>query len=95
MTQPPVDERVHPGVPRPPSRILSTAESDDTVALEARFTATHTGPLASPDGDIPPTGKAVNLAYADVLRFAGGRIRSEHVYFDQLGFLTQLGLMPG
>jgi len=75
--------------------ILSTAEADDTVALEARFTATHTGPLASPDGDIPPTGKAVDLVYADVLRFASGRIRSEHVYFDQLGFLTQLGLMPG
>jgi hypothetical protein len=28
------------------------------------------------------------------LRF-DGRVRSEHVYFDQMGFLTQLGLLPG
>lgn len=75
--------------------ILSTTEAGDTVALEARFTATHTGPLASPEGDIPPTGKAVDLVYADVLRFTNGHVSSEHVYFDQLDFLTQLGLLPG
>jgi ketosteroid isomerase-like protein len=64
------------------------------VAAEARFTATHTGPLASPGGDIPPTDKPVALDYVDVTRFAGGRIASEHVYFDQVAFLSQLGLLP-
>lgn len=75
--------------------ILATVEAGDTVAIEVRFTATHTGPLASPDGDIPPTGKAVSVDVADVLRFTDGRIRSEHAYVDQLSFLTQLGLLPG
>jgi len=74
--------------------ILSTVEAGDAVAVEARFTATHTGPLASPNEDIPPTGRAVVLDYVDVLRLASGHIRSEHVYFDQLSYLTQLGLLP-
>ena len=64
------------------------------MAAEARFTATHTGPLASPGGDIPPTGKPVALDYVEGTRFADGRIASEHVYFDQVAFLSQLGLLP-
>ena len=74
--------------------ILATVQCGDAVATEARFTATHTGPLASPNGDIPPTGKPVALDYVDVTRFADGRIASEHIYFDQVAFLSQLGLLP-
>jgi predicted ester cyclase len=75
-------------------QILTTVQPGDAVAAEARFTATHTGPLASPNGDIPPTGKPVTLDYVDVARFADGRITSEHIYFDQVAFLSQLGLLP-
>lgn len=74
--------------------ILATVQSGDAVAAEARFTATHTGPLASPSGDLPPTGKPVALDYVDITRFADGRIASEHIYFDQVAFLSQLGLLP-
>jgi predicted ester cyclase len=73
--------------------VLSTIDSDEQVAAEIRFTGTHTGPLASPSGDIAPTGKAVTLDYADLLRFTGGKLESEHVYFDQTAVLTQLGLL--
>jgi ketosteroid isomerase-like protein len=55
-------------------------------------TATHTGPLVSPNGDIPPTGKPVTLDFVDVTQFAEGRIAREHIYFDQMAFLSQLGL---
>jgi ketosteroid isomerase-like protein len=75
--------------------ILTIVEVGEHVALEAGVTATHTGPLASPGGDIRPTGSAVTLDYADVFQIADGRIRSEHVYFDQITFLAQLGLPTG
>ena len=75
--------------------VLSTVEADNQVAAESRFTGTHTGPLASPGGEIAPTGRTVTLDYADVVRFAGEELQSEHVYFDQAAFLTQLGLFPG
>src|SRR6476620_1872351 len=68
-------------------------ESGDTVIVEGRFVGTHTGPLAGDDGDIEPTGKAVDLPFADFSRLSDGKIASYHTYYDQVGFLTQLGLM--
>lgn len=70
-----------------------TVESGDTVAVEGRFTGTHTGPLATDDGDVDPTGAAVDLRFADVSRVRDGKIVAYHTYYDQLGLLTQLGLM--
>jgi steroid delta-isomerase-like uncharacterized protein len=75
--------------------LRTATEGGGRVAAEIRFEGTHTGPLASPTGDIPPTGKAVALDYVDVARLVDGRVASEHVYFDQVTFLRQLGLMPG
>jgi steroid delta-isomerase-like uncharacterized protein len=70
-----------------------TVESGDTVAVEGRFTGTHTGPLATDDGDVDPTGAAVDLRFADVSRVRDGKIVAYHTYYDQLSLLTQLGLM--
>jgi ketosteroid isomerase-like protein len=67
----------------------------DTVIVEGRFVGTHTGPLATPDGDVRPSGASVELRFADVSRVRDGAIVSYHTYYDQLGLLTQLGLMDG
>jgi predicted ester cyclase len=68
-------------------------QAGDTVIVEGRFVGTHTGPLASPDGDLDPTGATVDLHFADVSRVHAAKIVSYHTYYDQLGMLTQLGLM--
>ena len=68
-------------------------EAGDTVIVEGRFVGTHTGPLAGDDGDIDPTGKSVDLRFADFSRVSGGKIAAYHTYYDQVGLLTQLGLM--
>ena len=68
-------------------------ESGDTVMVEGRFVGTHTGPLAGDDGDIEPTGASVDLRFADFSRVENGKIVSYHTYYDQVGLLTQLGLM--
>jgi predicted ester cyclase len=39
--------------------VLSTVEADNQIVAEARFIGTQAGPLASPGGDIAPTGKTV------------------------------------
>jgi predicted ester cyclase len=69
--------------------------SEGAVATEVVFTGTHTGPMLTPAGPIPPTGKEVTLRSASILRIKGGLIASEHVYLDQLEMMMQLGLMPG
>jgi ketosteroid isomerase-like protein len=68
-------------------------EAGDTVIVEGRFVGTHTGPLAGDDGDIEPTGASVDLPFADFSRVQDGKIASYHTYYDQVGLLTQLGLM--
>jgi ketosteroid isomerase-like protein len=73
------------------SRIGQVA-TESEAATEALFTGTHTGPLVTPGGSIAPTGRQVTLRQVFVHRIEGGRIASEHVYVDQLEFLSQLGL---
>jgi steroid delta-isomerase-like uncharacterized protein len=68
--------------------------TEDQAATEIALTATHTGPLSTPNGPIPPTGKRVNIRFVAVHRIKDGMATSEHVYFDQLEMLMQLGLMP-
>ncbi|MDP8908433.1 MAG: ester cyclase [Chloroflexota bacterium] len=64
------------------------------AAEEAKFAGTHTGPLRSAAGEIPPTGKTVVSRYAAVARVEDGQIVSFHMYFDLADVLGQLGLMP-
>jgi steroid delta-isomerase-like uncharacterized protein len=66
----------------------------ELAVQEAHFTGTHTGTLHAPTGDIPATGRRVDIRYTGVHTVSGGRITSMHLYFDQAELLTQLGLMP-
>jgi ketosteroid isomerase-like protein len=68
-------------------------EAVDTVIIEGRFVGTHSGPLATPDGDVEPTGASVELHFVDVSRVLDGRVVSYHTYYDQLALLSQLGLI--
>lgn len=64
------------------------------AAIEGSFTGTHGGVLHTPDGDVPPTGRTVTFRWSAVYQVAGDEIMSEHLYFDQLDFLGQLGMLP-
>jgi ketosteroid isomerase-like protein len=50
--------------------------------------------MPGPDGtEIPPTNKPVKFAYCMVVKFEAGQCSEIYDYSDQLGLLTQLGLM--
>ena len=51
---------------------------------------THTDPL----GELPPTGRRVQLASTIVYRFEDGRVVEEWEIFDKLGMYQQLGIAP-
>lgn len=74
--------------------LQSAVESGDTIAVEGTFTGTFTAPLMSPQGEVPPTGRAINVPYADFFIVRDGRVVSHRVYYDQVQLGTQLGLMP-
>jgi ketosteroid isomerase-like protein len=69
-------------------------ENGDTYAVELTATGTHTGPMQTPQGTIPPTGNKVSFDSCDYIRVARGRIVSWHVYHDSVPFLTAMGLLP-
>lgn len=68
--------------------------ADDTVVGEGTLSGTHTGTFRTPQGDIPASGNSVTLRYATVKQIRDGKVASEHLYFDQLEFLQQLGALP-
>jgi predicted ester cyclase len=75
--------------------ISLAVEQGDLIIGEGMFTGTHTGDLVGAAGTIPATGRRVELKFADLYRITDGKIAEHRVYFDQVSFLTQLGLMPG
>jgi predicted ester cyclase len=64
------------------------------AAAEGTLAGTHDGVLHTPDGDVAPTGRAVELRWAAVYLTDGDTLKSEHLFFDQMDFLGQLGLLP-
>jgi predicted ester cyclase len=59
------------------------------------FTGTHTGPLKSPMGEIPPTQKTLSIPIAHGIEFdAEGRSIHEWVVMDGTSMMGQLGLLP-
>jgi predicted ester cyclase len=64
------------------------------AAAEGILVGTHDGVLHTPNGDVAPTGRAVELRWAAVYLTDGDTLKSEHLFFDQMDFLGQLGLLP-
>lgn len=69
-------------------------EAGDAIAVEGTFVGTHTGPMQGPGGTVAPTGRRLELPFADFFTVREGTVVEHHIYYDQLGFLAALGLMP-
>ena len=64
-------------------------DGGDVVAINFVGRGTNTGAT----GPMPATGKRIALPYCSVFTFDKGKIIQEEDYWDQLGFLVQLGVM--
>jgi predicted ester cyclase len=69
-------------------------EEDDAAVAVGRYTGTHTGPLVGPMGEIPATGRAVDVPFATMFEARDGQISAHRAYWDNATFMMQLGLMP-
>ena len=65
-----------------------------SVTTEFVGRGTHDGPLVTPGGEIPPTGRSLELRYCEVYRMRDGKIASARLYYDAATLLGQLGLLP-
>lgn len=73
------------------SHVLGDGEA---AAAEGVFSGRHDGPLRSPEGEVSPTGRSISFRWAAVYGVRGDELISEHLFFDQIEFLGQLGLLP-
>lgn len=66
----------------------------DWCTVEFIGRGTNTGPMAGPTGEMPATGRRVEVPFCDVFEIKNGKVTRGHSYFDMATMLQQLGLMP-
>jgi steroid delta-isomerase-like uncharacterized protein len=74
--------------------VTNVIVTDEGAAVEFIGRGTHGGVLHTPAGDIPPTGRKVELRFCDVYQIRNGKIARHSTYYDALGFMQQLGVIP-
>ncbi len=62
----------------------------DVTVLEFIGTGTHEAELQG----IPATGKKISVNVIDVVAVKDGKVIGEREYYDQLGMMQQLGVIP-
>ena len=65
----------------------------DVVVVELALQGTHQGPLPTPMGILPPTGKRMDAPCCDVFRLVNGKIQSFNCYPSGTVIFAQLGVL--
>lgn len=74
--------------------VTASAVEGDTAVLEILWTGTQTGPLPTPAGILPPSGRRFAFRATLWQRWEGERIVEERHHLDTLTMLVQLGALP-
>lgn len=79
----------------PDARVEVTNVIADDQSAVVEFTArgAHTGPLVTPTGEIPATGRSVEIRFCDVFEVRNGKFSRQRTYFDLATMMRQLGLI--
>jgi steroid delta-isomerase-like uncharacterized protein len=76
-------------------QVTNLVTQGDSVICEFTGRGTQTGILKGPTGDIPATGRRVEVACVESYRLRNGKIAECRIYFDAASMLAQLGLGAG
>jgi len=64
---------------------------DDKAVFLWTTTGTNTGPLQTPMGELPPTGKKVRVSGVSISRRVNGKTAEQWVFYNMLDVMQQLG----
>jgi steroid delta-isomerase-like uncharacterized protein len=73
---------------------LSYVGDDARAAGEFVGRGTHDGPLQTPMGEVPPTGRQLNAPFVWYADVRDGKIARLADYYNAATFMSQLGLAP-
>jgi steroid delta-isomerase-like uncharacterized protein len=74
--------------------VLHDYEAGDDVVAEVEWTGTQKGVLEAAFGTVPASNKAVRVPGVMIYRLKDGKFTESRGYYDALGLLKQLGVMP-
>jgi steroid delta-isomerase-like uncharacterized protein len=72
--------------------ITNQVVSADQVVSEFTLRGTHDGPLRTPTGEIPPTGREIQLEVVEVIGVRNDKIAWIRNYSDTTTLMRQLGV---
>ena len=78
---------------RPEHEVLAVADAGDAVAVAFRLAGRHIGPLDTPAGRLPATGRWIDVRIIDVLTLSAGRITEIRMVADWLPALAAAGAL--
>jgi predicted ester cyclase len=87
-------EQFRAGIPDLYLKVDDMVAEGDKVLTRWEAGGTHTGPLVSGRGSIPPTGKRAVVRGFTLNRLEDGKIIDAWDNFDIMGMLQQLGVIP-
>jgi steroid delta-isomerase-like uncharacterized protein len=73
--------------------VTNQVAAGDQVVTEFTARGTHTRPLQTPAGEVPPTGRVVDLTVCEVWQVKNGRLAALRNYQDMASMIRQLGLI--
>src|SRR6266702_59787 len=72
---------------------VSRTIGEDQLVDEMVFKFTHSSRMDWMLPGVAPTGKRVEVPLVAIVRFRGGKLAHEHIYWDQASVLKQIGLL--
>jgi carboxymethylenebutenolidase len=72
---------------------ISRTVGQERIVDEFVYRGTHSIPMEWLLPGVPPTGRRLEVAVVVIISFEGGKMKSEHIYWDQASVLVQLGLL--
>jgi carboxymethylenebutenolidase len=72
---------------------VSRTIGEDQLVDEMVFKFTHSIRMDWMLPGVAPTGKRVEVPLVAIVRFRGGKLAHEHIYWDQASVLAQIGLI--
>ena len=76
-------------------QLLTRSVAQNRVIDEFILRLTHTVQMDWFAPGIAPTGRRLVVPHVGIVAFEGGKISSEHIYWDQATVLLQLGILEG
>jgi carboxymethylenebutenolidase len=75
------------------TELISRTVGQNRIVDEFVFRCTHTTQIDWLLPCIPPTGRYLELVLIVIISFEDGKMRDEHIYWDQASALVQVGLL--